>query len=123
MATRKPPFGSIFPTPTPPRDDRAEAAQVQQVEAAPGEVSLDAVVRAQALAPHVTEAITRLQNALWAVAMELQRVDPGNKAVDTARITLNEVLEIFLPSREDSESSQETEGFAGSLPRIFKLER
>jgi len=96
MAGRPPQFGSWFPRPTPPRDDVAEAAQVQQVEAAPGEVSLDAVIRAQSLAPHVTEAITRLQNALWSVASELQRVDPGNKAVDAAKIALNEVLEIFV---------------------------
>ena len=96
MASRPPLLGSSFPLPTPSRDDVTEAAQVQQVEAAPGEVSLDAVIRAQALAPHVTEAVTRLQNALWLVATELQRVDPGNKAVDVARVTLKEVLEIFL---------------------------
>lgn len=95
MASRQPPFGSSFPLPTPSRDDVAEAAQVQQVEPAPGEVSLDAVIRAQALAPRVTEAVTRLQNTLWLVATELERVDPGNKAVDIARVTLKEVLEIF----------------------------
>ena len=95
MASR-PPLGSSFPLPTPPRDDVAEAAQVQMVEAAPGEVSLDAAIRAQALAPHVTEAVRRLQNALWFVAAELERVDPGNKAVDAARVTLKEVLEILL---------------------------
>jgi hypothetical protein len=96
MANRQPLLGSSFPLPTPPRDDVAEAAQVQQVEAAPGEVSLDAVIRAQALAPHVVEAVTRLENALWLVATELQRIDPDNKAIDAARVTLKEVLEILL---------------------------
>jgi hypothetical protein len=96
MANRQPLLGSSFPLPTPPRDDVAETAQVQQVEAAPGEVSLDAVIRAQALAPHVVEAVTRLENALWLVATELQRIDPDNKAIDAARVTLKEVLEILL---------------------------
>lgn len=75
MASRQPPLSSPFPQPTPPFDDVAEAAQVQQGEAAPGEVSLDGVIRAQALAPHVSESVTRLQNALWLVAAELQRVE------------------------------------------------
>jgi hypothetical protein len=58
----------MFPVAPPPRDDEDQAPIVQQVEAAPGEIELDAVVRAQSSAPQVVERLTTLEDCLWAAA-------------------------------------------------------
>src|SRR5690348_9089773 len=57
---------AMFPLSPPLRDDVDQAPVTQQVEAAPGEIELDAVVRAQASAPQVVERLTTLEDCLWA---------------------------------------------------------
>ena len=86
---------SMFPLAATPRADEVQAEQTQQVEAAPGEVTLDAVVRAQSLRPQVVRMITLLQNALFHTALELAKKDPQNPAVEQARLALQGVAEIF----------------------------
>jgi hypothetical protein len=53
----------MFPVAPPPRDDVDQAPIAEQVEAAPGEVELDAVVRAQSSAPQVVKRLTH-----WRIA-------------------------------------------------------
>lgn len=86
---------SMFPVAATPRADQVQAEQAQQVEAAPGEIALDAVVRAQSLQPQVIRMITLLQNALFHAALELANRDPQNPAVEQARLALQGVAEIF----------------------------
>ncbi len=86
---------SMFPIAATPRADQVQAEQAQQVEAAPGEITLDAVVRAQSLQPQVIKMITLLQNALFNAALELAKKDPQNPAVEQARLALQGVVEIF----------------------------
>lgn len=86
---------SMFPLAATPRADEVQAEQAQQVEAAPGEITLDAVVRAQSLQPQVVRMITLLQNALLNAALELAKKDPQNPAVEQARLALQGVAEIF----------------------------
>lgn len=86
---------SMFPLAAAPRADEVQAEQAQQVEAAPGEITLDAVVRAQSLQPQVVRMITLLQNALLNAALELAKKDPQNPAVEQARLALQGVAEIF----------------------------
>lgn len=86
---------SMFPLAATPRADQVQAEQAEQVEAAPGEVTLDAVVRAQSLQPQVARMITLLQNALLHAALELAKKDPQNPAVEQARLALQGVAEIF----------------------------
>jgi hypothetical protein len=63
-----PKLGSPFPTPTPARDDR-ETATIEFVqEQVPGEVELDAVVRAQAAAPQIAARMVALENCVWSLA-------------------------------------------------------
>jgi hypothetical protein len=71
-----PKLGSPFPTPVPPRSDRDEAPITMEAQAAPGEVALDAVVRAQSVAPHLRQRIAELENSLWALADFLERLSP-----------------------------------------------
>ena len=63
-----PKLGSSFPTPTPPRDDRETAAIEFVQEQVPGEVELDAVVRAQASAPQIVARMVALENCIWSLA-------------------------------------------------------
>jgi hypothetical protein len=85
----------MFPLAATPRSDQLEAEQTLQVEAAPGEIALDAVVRAQSLQPQVVKMIALLQNALFHAADELAKKDPQNPAVEQARLALQGVAEIF----------------------------
>lgn len=92
-----PDFGSSFPTPVPPRDDVQEAAISMQAEAAPGEVALDAVIRAQSTAPQVVRRITELENCVWAVTDYLQRHgldEEGRALVQHAKEILKSRLEV-----------------------------
>ena len=86
---------SMFPLAATPRSDELQAEQAQMVEAAPGEIALDAVVRAQSLQPQVVRMIALLQNALFHAADELAKKDPRNPAVEQARLALQGVAEIF----------------------------
>lgn len=86
---------SMFPLAATPRADEVQAEQARLVEAAPGEITLDAIVRAQSLQPQVIRMITLLQNALFHAALELAKKDPQNPAVEQARLALQGVAEIF----------------------------
>ena len=54
----------MFPVAPSPRHDVDQAPIAQQVEAAPGEIELDEVVRAQSSAPQVVERLTTLDDCL-----------------------------------------------------------
>jgi hypothetical protein len=71
-----PRLGSPFPTPTPQRDDRETAAIEFVQEQVPGEVELDAVVRAQASAPQVVARMVALENCIWSLASLLLSLPP-----------------------------------------------
>jgi hypothetical protein len=72
-----PNFGSPFPFPVPPRDDKEEAPITVEAQAAPGEVALDAVVRAQSSAPQIRKRIGELEKCIWSLADFLERVKIG----------------------------------------------
>ena len=63
----------VFPVAPPPRDD-VDQAPIAQVEAAPGEIELDAVVRAQSCAPQVVKRLTTLEDCLWAAVDALGKL-------------------------------------------------
>ncbi|MGH9713152.1 MAG: hypothetical protein ACRD5M_07630 [Candidatus Acidiferrales bacterium] len=87
------PTRGIIPRAT-PRTDRETAEVVQQVESQPGEIELDAVIRAQSLAPEVRQRIMELENCLWALAERLQLFVVNDSAVERAKILLLQRLEI-----------------------------
>lgn len=92
-----PKFGSPFPFSVPPRDDVEQAPIGVQAEAAPGEVALDAVIRAQSSAPQIARRITDLETCLWALAdyLEQHQLDEeGLALVERAREILKTRLEI-----------------------------
>lgn len=73
----------MFPVAPPPRDDVERAPIAQEVEAAPGEIELDAVVRAQSSAPQVVQRLTTLEDCLWAA------VDALSKLPESVRVVLD----------------------------------
>lgn len=92
-----PNFGNPFPMHVPPRDDAEETEISMQVEAAPGEVALDAIIRAQATAPQIAKRVRRLENCLWALANYLEQRgvdDEGRALIQEARELLKSRLEI-----------------------------
>jgi hypothetical protein len=58
----------MFPTAHPPRADEDTAAIGQVMEAIPGEVEIDQIVKAQASAPQIVNRMVDLENSIWSLA-------------------------------------------------------
>jgi hypothetical protein len=91
----------MFPIAPPARDDVDQAPIAQQVEAAPGEIALDAVIRAQSSAPQVVRRLTTLEDCLWAAVDALgnlpakaREVLGANDIIERAKILLRGDLEV-----------------------------
>lgn len=91
----------MFPVAPPLRDDVDQAPITLQVEAAPGEVELDAVVRAQSSAPQVVKRLTTLEDCLWAAVDALGKLPANARAflgadaiIERAKFILRGDLEV-----------------------------
>jgi hypothetical protein len=96
----------MFPVAPPPRDDVDQAPVGQQVEAAPGEIEIDAVIRAQCTAPQVVERLTTLEDCLWAAVDALGKLPEkardvlgADAIIERAKFLLRGDLEI--PEKQD----------------------
>jgi hypothetical protein len=113
-------MSNIFPIKPTSRADADEAAITEQVEQIPGELDIDRVIKAQASAPATRRRITELENALWAAAEELFRLDPKSPTAERAKLVLKNRLEIetggpvILPS-PPRPAKQPKEGTAPSF--------
>lgn len=105
---------AMFPIAPPLRDDVDQAPVAQQVEAAPGEIDLDEVVRAQSTSPQVVERLTTLEDCLWAAVDALGKLPPkareilgADAIIDRAKFLLRGDLEI--PEKQQAEDLGEPE--------------
>jgi hypothetical protein len=103
----------MFPVAPPPRDDVDQAPIAQQVEAAPGEIELDAVVRAQSSAPQVVERLTTLEDCLWAAVdalgklpLKAREVLGADAIIERAKYLLRGDLEV--PEQKQDEGREQT---------------
>jgi predicted CoA-binding protein len=87
-------MSNIIPIRPPLRADADETAVTEQVEQIPGELDLDRVIKARLSAPEVTQRITELEDCLWALTQELQRLDPKSAVIERAKLVLKNRLEI-----------------------------
>ena len=104
---------AMFPVAPPLRDDVDQAPVTQQVEAAPGEIELDAVVRSQSSQPQVVERLTTLEDCLWAAVDALAKLPEkarevlgADAIIDRAKFLLRGDLEI--PERQQHEPGEQT---------------
>ncbi|MGH9716595.1 MAG: hypothetical protein ACRD4R_07700 [Candidatus Acidiferrales bacterium] len=93
-----PKLGSSFPTPTPLRADRETAAIEVVQEQVPGEVELDAVVRAQASAPQVVARMVALENCVWSLASLLVSLPVEIREKISAQAPLEAARALLLKS-------------------------
>jgi hypothetical protein len=93
-----PKLGSPFPTPTPPRDDQESAAIEFVQEQVPGEVELDAVVRAQSSAPQIVARMIALENCIWSLASLLLSLPPETREKIAAQGPLEAARALLLKS-------------------------
>jgi hypothetical protein len=105
---------AMFPVSPPLRDDVDQAPVAQQVEAAPGEIELDAIVRAQSSAPQVVKRLTTLEDCLWAAVDALGKLPAkareilgADAIIDRAKVLLRGDLEI--PEKQQLEGLGEPE--------------
>lgn len=105
----------MFPIAPTPRDDVDKAPIALQVEAMPGEVDLDAVVRAQSSAPQVVKRLTTLEDCLWAAVDALGKLPENvrealgaDTIIDRAKFLLRGDLEI--PEHDSADVDDEVYG-------------
>jgi hypothetical protein len=61
-------MSELFPTKPPSRDDKDIAEIAQVLESVPGQVQLDAVIKAQMSVPQIVERMVKLENCVWHLA-------------------------------------------------------
>ena len=119
----------MFPIAPPARDDVDQAPVAQQMEAVPGEIALDAVIRAQSSAPQVVRRLTTLEDCLWAAVDALGKLPAkarealgAEDIIERAKLLLRGDLEV--PEHELREASQQPSELPGqyddssTLPRL-----
>jgi len=111
----------MFPVAPPPRDDVDQAPIAQQVEAAPGEIELDAVVRAPSSAPQVVDRLTTLEDCLWAAVDALGKLPVkvrdalgADAIIDRAKFLLRGDLE--LPEEKQHGGWEQTPRAEADMP-------
>jgi hypothetical protein len=87
---------SMFPVANIPRVEENVAPVEQVLEAVPGEVELDAIVKAQSSAPHVADRMVKLENCIWSLAGVLLLLPEATRekigateAIEQARLLLH----------------------------------
>ncbi len=102
-----------------PKADRTVAEEF--VEHIDGETTFDQVAKAQSSMPQVVERITQLEYCMWALAEELNRLDPRNPQVERAKLLLKNRLEILDSSKalQAIREERKKEGF-DSLASLWR---
>jgi hypothetical protein len=90
-------MSELFPTKPPSRDDKDTAEIAQVLESVPGQVQLDAVIKAQMSVPQIVERMVTLENCVWHLARAIvllpdTAIDPATrrKLIEEARPLLLE---------------------------------
>ena len=92
-----------------PKTDNTVAEQfVERIE---GETTFDQIAKAQSSMPQVVKRVTELENCMWALAEELNRLDPRNPQVERAKLLLKNRLEILDSNKSLRGSAQEILSF------------
>lgn len=118
-------MSNIFPFKPKSRDDADETAVTHQMEQIPGEMDIDRVIKAQASTAAVRHRITELENALWAAAEELFRLDPRSPVAERAKAALKNRLEIEVggPVSMPSPPRPARQPMEGCAPSFLMSER
>lgn len=124
-----PTLGSVFPLPTAPRDDRETAAIELVQEQVPGEVELDAVVRAQASTPQIVARMVALENCVWSLASLLLALPAETREkigaqgpLETAKALLlkSVVLDHNLALAEPGDDAEPKHDISHSVNTLFR---
>lgn len=92
-------MSELFPAKPPSRDDQDTAEIAQVLESVPGQVELDAVIKAQMSVPQIVERMVALENCVWRLARAIVLL-PDN-AIDSAtrRKLIEEARPLLLGSK------------------------
>jgi len=90
-------MSELFPTKPPSRDDKDTAEIAQVLESVPGQVQLDAAIKAQMSVPQIVQRMVALENWVWHLARAIvllpdTAIDPATrrKLIEEARPLLLE---------------------------------
>jgi hypothetical protein len=108
-------MSELFPAKPPSRDDKDIAEIAQVLESVPGQVQLDAVIKAQMSVPQIVERMVKLENCVWHLASAIvllpdtaidpatrkqgPRSQPGTADARSAETDDSEITTLFPRSR------------------------
>lgn len=92
-------MSELFPTKPPSRDDRDTAEIAQLLESVPGQVELDAVIKAQMSVPQIVERMVKLENCVWHLASALLSLPDNAIDAATRRKLIEETRPLLLQSK------------------------
>jgi hypothetical protein len=108
-------FNPVFPIAPPPRSDEDTAVIEQVLESVPGQVELDAVIKAQMSAPQIVERMVKLENCLWSLASTILLL-PDNAMDSATRKKLIEEARALLHQSKVLDHNLELPLRPGSAP-------
>ncbi len=89
----------VFPVAPSPRADEDIAVIEQVLEAVPGQVEMDAVVKAQSSAPQIVERMVKLENCVWSLASAILLLPDNAIDSDTRRRLIEQARILLLESK------------------------
>ena len=89
----------VFPVAPSPRADEDTAVIEQVLEAVPGQVEMDALVRAQSSAPQIVERMVKLENCVWSLASAIILLPDSAMDSDTRRKLIEQARILLLQSK------------------------
>ena len=92
-------MSELFPTKPPSRDDKDIAEIAQVLESVPGQVQLDAVIKAQMSVPQIVERMVKLENCVWHLASAIALLPDTAMDPVARRKLIEEVRPLLLESK------------------------
>lgn len=92
-------MSELFPAKPRLRDDEDTAEIAQVLESVPGQVELDAFIKAQMSAPQIVERMVKLENCVWHLAKALLSLPDNATDSATRRNLIEEARALLLQSK------------------------
>jgi hypothetical protein len=92
-------MSELFPTKPPSRNDRETAEIAQVLESVPGQVELDAVIKAQMSVPQIVERMVKLERCVWHLARAIVLLPDTAMDPATRRNVIDEAQPLLLESK------------------------
>jgi hypothetical protein len=116
-------MSELFPTKPPSRDDKDIAEIAQVLESVPGQVQLDAVIKAQMSVPQIVERVVKLENCVWHLASAIVLLPDTAIDFATRRTLIEEAQSKVLDHNLELQTHAPAQTDDGEITTLFPRSR